>query len=85
MDYVVLKNVLGIIYTYRRYLMQILVDDREDIERINAIKKEFNSIVQVQRLDAGDILINIRYDSLNAFKKMSSIITLYQWNFISLH
>ena len=34
--------------------MQILVDDREDTER----KKEFNSIVQVQRLDAGDILIN---------------------------
>ena len=37
--------------------MEIYIDDREDDERINAIKQEFNSHVEVKRLLAGDILI----------------------------
>lgn len=38
--------------------MRIFIDDREkDKERIEAIKKEFNSEVTIKRLIAGDILI----------------------------
>lgn len=38
--------------------MEIFIDDREkDKERIEAIKREFNSTVSVKRLIAGDILI----------------------------
>ena len=37
--------------------MELYIDDREDKERIDAIKKEFNSKVEVKRLLAGDILI----------------------------
>lgn len=37
--------------------MDIYVDYREDNERINAIKKEFNSDVYIKPLIAGDILI----------------------------
>ena len=38
--------------------MEIFIDDREkDKERIEAIKKEFHSPVEVKRLIAGDILI----------------------------
>ena len=36
--------------------MELYIDDREDKERIDAIKKEFNSKVEVKRLLAGDIL-----------------------------
>lgn len=37
--------------------MELYIDDREDNERINAIKNEFNSHIEVKRLLAGDILI----------------------------
>lgn len=37
--------------------MNIYIDDREDSQRIEAIKNEFNSNVFVKRLVAGDILI----------------------------
>lgn len=37
--------------------LNIYIDDREDNERINAIKNEFNSHIEVKRLLAGDILI----------------------------
>lgn len=38
--------------------MQLIIDDREkDVERIQAIQKEFHSDVIIRRLDAGDILI----------------------------
>lgn len=37
--------------------LDIFIDDREDNERIDAIKNEFNSNVEVKRLLAGDILI----------------------------
>lgn len=37
--------------------MEIYIDDREDKERVAAIKKEFNSKIEVKRLLAGDILI----------------------------
>ena len=37
--------------------MELYIDDREDRVRIDAIKKEFNSNVEVKRLLAGDILI----------------------------
>lgn len=37
--------------------MEFYIDDREDKERIQAIKKEFNSDITVKRLIAGDILI----------------------------
>ena len=37
--------------------MELYIDDREDNERIDAIKNEFNSNVEVRRLLTGDILI----------------------------
>lgn len=37
--------------------MEIYIDDREDNNRIESIKNEFNSKVEVKRLLAGDILI----------------------------
>ncbi len=37
--------------------MELYIDDREDRTRIEAIKNEFNSKVEVKRLLAGDILI----------------------------
>lgn len=37
--------------------MELYIDDREDTERINAIKNEFNGHIEVKRLLAGDILI----------------------------
>ena len=37
--------------------MELYIDDREDKERINLIKNEFNSHTEVRRLLAGDILI----------------------------
>ena len=37
--------------------MELYIDHREDKERINAIKKEFNSHIEVRTLVAGDILI----------------------------
>lgn len=37
--------------------MEIYIDDREDKARIDAIRKEFSSKVEVKRLLAGDILI----------------------------
>lgn len=37
--------------------LELYIDDREDTERINAIKNEFNGHIEVKRLLAGDILI----------------------------
>lgn len=37
--------------------MELYIDDREDNERIELIKNEFNSNVQVKRLVVGDILV----------------------------
>ena len=37
--------------------MDILVDDREDTERINLLKNNFNTPIKVVRLEYGDILI----------------------------
>ena len=37
--------------------MKLTIDDREDKSRIDAIKNEFNSEIEVERLVAGDILI----------------------------
>lgn len=38
-------------------IMELYVDDREDKQRIELLKNSFNTEVQVQRLDYGDILI----------------------------
>lgn len=40
--------------------MELYIDDREDNDRIELIKNEFNSNVEVKRLLAGDILIQQR-------------------------
>lgn len=40
--------------------MELYIDDREDNDRIELIKNEFNSNVKVKRLLAGDILIQQR-------------------------
>lgn len=37
--------------------MELYIDDREDKERIDLIKKNFNSPITVTRLDVGDILV----------------------------
>lgn len=38
-------------------IMELYVDDREDKQRIELLKNSFNTEIQVQRLDYGDILI----------------------------
>lgn len=42
--------------------MQLIIDDREDTNRIKIIKDNFHSEVIVRRLDAGDILIKQEND-----------------------
>lgn len=37
--------------------MRILIDDREDVKRQEAIKKAFPHICSVERMDVGDIII----------------------------